>query len=79
MASKPGQAYNTLRKMEARPGEEEDSTVTELPEFLNTNLDRNQVANKVAEYFTTISKEFKLVNIETRPIAVKKAIEMAKP
>ena len=79
LASKPGQAHNTLRKMGARPGEEEDSIVTELSEFLNTNLDRNQVTDKIAEYFTTISKEFKPVNIETLPLEVKEAIEMAVP
>ena len=65
--------------MGARPGDEEDSSVTELPEFLNTNLDRNQVADKIAEYFTTISKEFKPVNVETLPKEVKEAIEMAVP
>ena len=39
--SKPEPAHNTLRKMGARPGEDEDNTVTDLPEFLDSDLTKN--------------------------------------
>ena len=39
--SKPGQAHNTLRKIGVRPGEDDDNTVTDLPEFLDSDLTKD--------------------------------------
>ena len=65
----PGQAYNVLKKMGALPGECEEGSSFTLPS--HENLSPLESAEKIAEHFSRISREFPPLNIETLPERVK--------
>ena len=54
--SRPGQAHKTLKKMGARPGEDDDSIIIELPEFKDRDLSRDQIAEEIGSHFAKISQ-----------------------
>ena len=49
--SRPGLAHKTLKLMGARPGEDDDSTPIELPEFKDRDLTREEIAEEIGNYF----------------------------
>ena len=58
MDSKPGQAYNVLKKMGAQPGDCVDKNIFSLPTHEHLGLTPQQSAERIAEYFASISQEF---------------------
>ena len=58
MEYKPGQAYTVLKKMGAQPGDCIDSNTFTLPSHEIENLDNEQCAERIADYFAQISQEF---------------------
>ena len=73
--AKPGQAYNVLKKMGAQPGDCVDSNTFTLPNHVNENLSEEQSAERIADYFATISQEFPPLDYESLPAQVKWKIE----
>ena len=67
MECKPGQAYNVLKKMGARPGDCIDSNTFTLPNHETENLDDHQSAERIAEHFSQISQEFPPLEINLLP------------
>ena len=61
----PGQIYNILKKMGAKPGDCEESNTFILP--AHENLEISEAADVIAEHFSKISREFSPLNIETLP------------
>ena len=51
LRSKPSQAHRTLRLMGARPGEDLDNTATDLPEFKDSGLTNDDIANQIGDFF----------------------------
>ena len=56
----PGHAYNILKRMGAQPGEYNENSIFTLP--THENLTPLEAANKIAEYFSEISREFPHLN-----------------
>ena len=71
--SNPSKAYSILKKMGAQPGECEESNTFTLPE--HENLPFPEAAEKIAEYFSRISREFPPLNTETLPDRVSQKIQ----
>ena len=70
--SNPGQAYNVLKKMGALPGECDEGSSFTLPS--HENLNPLESAEKIAEHFSRISREFPPLNMETLPDRVKQKL-----
>ena len=70
-----GQAYNILKRMGAQPGEYEENSTFTLP--THENLTPLESANKIAEHFSIISREFPHLDAETLPDRVK--VKLANP
>ena len=56
--SKPGQAYNILKKMGAMPGDCIDANTFSLPNYEEENLSTEQCAERTADHFAAIGQEF---------------------
>ena len=56
--AKPGKAYSILKSMGAQPGDCSDATTFTLPVHQNENLTIEQSAERIAEHFASISREF---------------------
>ena len=61
----PGKAYNVLKRMGAMPGELDNPSLFTLPCF--ENLNPEQSAEKIAEHFSHISREFPPLKVESLP------------
>ena len=68
----PSQAYNILKKMGAKPGENNESSTFTLPG--HEDLSPLEAANKIAEHFSKISKEFPHLDSDSLPEKVKDKI-----
>ena len=68
--SKPGQAYNTLKKMGAQPGDCLDSNTFTLPGHENENLTEQESAERIATHFAQISNEFPPLDVNCLPSRV---------
>ena len=81
MESRPGQAYNVLKKMGAQPGDSVDSNIFTLPTHESLGLTPEQSAERIADYFAKISQEFQPLDLEKLPTRVqgKLAIESIPP
>ena len=68
----PSKAYNILKKMGARPGDNNDCTFT-----LNGHeyLTPFESANKIAEHFSKVSKEFTPLGVDKLPVRVQNKLE----
>ena len=71
--SDPGKAYNVLKRMGAMPGELEDSSTFTLPSF--ENLSPEQAAEKIADHFSKISREFPPLMEESLPKRVQRKLQ----
>ena len=71
--SDPGKAYNVLKRMGAMPGELEDSSTFTLPSF--ENLSPEQAAEKIADHFSKISREFPPLKEESLPKRVQRKLQ----
>ena len=63
------QAYNILKRMGAQPGVLDEKNTFTLPN--HQNLTHVEAANKIAEHFSQISREYPPLNSETLPDRVK--------
>ena len=70
--SNPGKAYNILKKIGAKPGEFDEATFT-LPS--HENLNSNEAAEKIAEHFSQISREYPPLSLATLPERVQTKVE----
>ena len=70
--SNPGQAYTILKKLGARPGDCEESNLFSLP--CHEGLSSHEVADRIAEHFSQISREFPPLDSETLPDRVKQKL-----
>ena len=57
--------------MGARPGEDADITSFTIPGLTDGDKSPDSIANEIAEYFSSISREFEPVNLETLPAIVR--------
>ena len=69
----PSQAYNILKKMGAQPGDIDEINTFTLPG--HEDLSPLEAADKIAEYFSEISKEFPHLSLESLPERVKDKVE----
>ena len=72
--SKPGQAYNILKKMGAQPGDCIDANTFTLPTHEILGLTPQQSAECIANYFASISQEFQPLDQSTLPTRVQSKI-----
>ena len=72
-ATNPGKAYTILKKMGAQPGECEESSTFTLPGHVNLTI--SEAADKIAEHFSKISREYPPLNRETLPDRVSQKIK----
>ena len=70
-----GQAYTILKRMGAQPGDYNENSIFTLPN--HENLTPLEVANKIAEHFSQISREFPHLDPGTLPDRVK--AKLARP
>ena len=71
---KRGSSYSAIRKLGNREFDSFSSTF-DVPEFVNDNLDEKQSAEALAEYFSSISQEFKPLDPDDLPPNVKIELE----
>ena len=70
--TKPGQAFKILKSMGAQPGEcMEDTFTFTLPGHQADGLTSKQSAERIAEYFASISAEYEPLKTESLPRRVK--------
>ena len=72
--SNPRQFYHRIKKIGERLGECKDSGFT-VPSHAEKNLSKEEEANKIAEYFSEISREFEPINKDRLPVRVRDKIE----
>ena len=70
--TEPGKAFKILKDMGAQPGDCIDNHGFTLPSHQAEKLTPKQSADRIAEYFANISKEFPPLNTELLPERVKK-------
>ena len=69
--AKPGKANGILKSMGAKPGDCTDTTTFTLPNHQNEDLTVEQSAERIAEHFASISREFEPLNKDSLPERVK--------
>ena len=75
MTSNPSRAYSVLKRMGAPPGQcEEDGGFT-LLSHLEQNLSTQESADRIADYFASISQEFPPINVTSLPTHVQLLLE----
>ena len=72
--TKPGKAYGILKSMGAQPGDCTDDQSFTLPNHQSAGLTNQQSAEKIADYFSAISKEFKPLVVDLLPDRVKEKL-----
>ena len=63
----PGKAFNTLKKLGARPGDCTDSGGFTLPGHSSDKLTDQQSAERIADHFAEISNEFPPISVANLP------------
>ena len=69
--TEPGKAYKILKTMGAKPGDCTDDGYFTLPSHQKDGLNNEQSAERMADYFAKISKEYQALDIELLPDRVK--------
>ena len=69
--TKPGKAYSVLKDMGAQPGDCTDNHSFSLPNHQALNLSPKQAAEKIADNFASISREYPPLNLDLLPERVK--------
>ena len=67
----PGKAFSVLKSMGAQPGDCADDQTFSLPGHQQLNLTDQECADKIAEYFASISREYAPLNVMLLPERVK--------
>ena len=63
----PGQAFQTLKRMGAMPGDCIDSNTFSLPNHEQDNLSDEECAERIADHFAAISSEFPPLDVAALP------------
>ena len=75
-SGKRGSSYSAIRKLGNREFKQSKGTDTfDVPEFIEQNLDDNESAEALADYFSAISQEFKPMDIDQLPPNIKDELE----
>ena len=69
--TKPGKAFGILKSMGAQPGDCTDDQSFSLPNHQAEGLSDQQCAERIAEYFSAISKEFEPLDLDLLPERVR--------
>ena len=69
--SQPGKAYNVLKTMGAQPGDCTDDLTFSLPAHQEANLSDEECAERIAEHFASISREYLPLNPSLLPERVR--------
>ena len=75
--SKPGQAYNLLKKLGAQPGDCIDSNTFVLPNHKSESLSEEESTERIAEHFAQISQEFPPLDTNCLPDLVQTKLMQA--
>ena len=76
----PGQIFNVLKKLGAKPGDCADLGTFTLPNYESENLTDQQVAERLAEYFAAISSDYPPLATNLLPTRVQeKLLSAGKP
>ena len=75
--ARPGQAFNILKRLGAKPGDCSDLSTFSLPAFESENLSDEQSAERLANYFATISGEFPPLATNLLPVRVQEKLRSA--
>ena len=76
----PGKAYNVLKRLGAQPGDCDILNSFTLPSHLDENLTAQESAERIADHFSAISKEFTPLDVELLPPHVQtKLLEEGSP
>ena len=76
--AKPGQVFNVLKRLGAQPGDCTDGGTFSLPAYESESLSDQQSAEKMAEYFASISREFPPLNKTALPTRVQIKLQTSK-
>ena len=63
----PGKAYKVLKRLGAQPGDCDILNSFTLPSHLDENLSAEESAERIADHFSAISKEFTPLDVELLP------------
>ena len=69
--SNPSRAYSILKSLGARPGECDEFSDFTLPTHAELGLTAEQSAEKIADFFSSISQEFPPLNVDLLPERVR--------
>ena len=69
--------YKALRKLGVRKGDTKDELFV-LPNHSEQNLTEEEVAERIADYFSSISQEFEPLDIDKLPSKIRKSIDDGK-
>ena len=69
--AEPGKAFGVLKSMGAQPGDCSNDSTFSLPNHLEANLSDQECAEKIAQYFSSISNEYSPLNLDLLPDRVK--------
>ena len=75
--AKRGSSYSAIRKLGNRPFESSKATF-DLPEFVENNFDDKQAAEALADHFSSISNEFKPIDVNEFPPNIKEELDKGK-
>ena len=70
----PGQVFNVLKKLGAKPGDCSDLGTFSLPGYESENLSDQQAAERLADYFAAISSEFPALATNLLPMSVQEKL-----
>ena len=73
--AKPGQAFNILKRLGAKPGDCSVLSSFSIPAFESENLNEEQVAERLAEYFSEISAQFPPLSPHLLPTDVQEKLQ----
>ena len=75
LQTNPGQAYKILKRMGAQPGDCGDTNTFTLPSHESENLTDEESAERLANYFASISQEYPPFDINCLPAHVQTQLE----
>ena len=72
--SKPGRIFSVLKRLGAVPGDCSDSNTFSLPAHERENMSPEQSAERIAEHFAAISRDFPPLDVARLPLRVRNKI-----
>ena len=78
METEPGRAYCILKRLGAKPGDTIDAATFDLPEHVSLGLTAVQSADRIAEKFSEISREYPALDMNILPTRVVQSLQNSK-